>query len=103
MSCAPAARSRFWWNATAFDVPWIRAQHERIAHHLPGIYDPTDPGKLLFAFFAAMAETEPGPNVAGGVRATGAFSARPADLERITDEGSGCGTRHAVPHAGRHR
>ncbi|MFC8460700.1 recombinase family protein, partial [Streptomyces sp. NPDC057242] len=24
----------------------------------PGIYDPTGPGKLLFAFFAAMAETE---------------------------------------------
>ncbi|MFD8222142.1 class I SAM-dependent methyltransferase, partial [Streptomyces sp. NPDC059697] len=22
-----------WWNTTAFDVPWIRAQHERIAHH----------------------------------------------------------------------
>ncbi|WP_078505242.1 class I SAM-dependent methyltransferase [Streptomyces violaceusniger] len=22
-----------WWNTTAFDVPWIRDQHERIAHH----------------------------------------------------------------------
>ncbi|MEU4823029.1 methyltransferase domain-containing protein [Actinomadura sp. NPDC023710] len=22
-----------WWNTTAFDVPWIRRQHERIAHH----------------------------------------------------------------------
>lgn len=22
-----------WWNTTAFDVPWIREQHERIAHH----------------------------------------------------------------------
>ncbi|MEV6839715.1 methyltransferase domain-containing protein [Streptomyces sp. NPDC051133] len=22
-----------WWNTTAFDVPWIRAQHERIADH----------------------------------------------------------------------
>lgn len=22
-----------WWNTTAFDVPWIRAQHERIAAH----------------------------------------------------------------------
>ncbi|QHF93046.1 SAM-dependent methyltransferase [Streptomyces sp. NHF165] len=22
-----------WWNTTAFDVPWIRAQHERIARH----------------------------------------------------------------------
>jgi SAM-dependent methyltransferase len=22
-----------WWNTTAFDVPWIRVQHERIAHH----------------------------------------------------------------------
>ncbi|MGW4767388.1 class I SAM-dependent methyltransferase [Nocardia sp. NPDC004278] len=22
-----------WWNTTAFDVPWIHAQHLRIAHH----------------------------------------------------------------------
>ncbi|MEU1667733.1 methyltransferase domain-containing protein [Streptomyces sparsogenes] len=22
-----------WWNTTAFDIPWIREQHERIAHH----------------------------------------------------------------------
>ncbi|WP_252826181.1 class I SAM-dependent methyltransferase [Actinoallomurus soli] len=22
-----------WWNTTAFDVPWARAQHERIARH----------------------------------------------------------------------
>ncbi|WOX17160.1 class I SAM-dependent methyltransferase [Streptomyces sp. N50] len=22
-----------WWNTTAFDVPWIREQHGRIAHH----------------------------------------------------------------------
>src|SRR3954471_14246794 len=22
-----------WWNTTAFDVPWIREQHQRIAHH----------------------------------------------------------------------
>ncbi|WP_261994953.1 class I SAM-dependent methyltransferase [Streptomyces sp. ME109] len=22
-----------WWNTTAFDVLWIRAQHERMAHH----------------------------------------------------------------------
>ncbi|MEV7856041.1 class I SAM-dependent methyltransferase [Streptomyces sp. NPDC088183] len=22
-----------WWNTTAFDVPWIGEQHERIAHH----------------------------------------------------------------------
>lgn len=22
-----------WWNTTAFDVPWIRDQHARIAHH----------------------------------------------------------------------
>ncbi|WP_225843143.1 class I SAM-dependent methyltransferase [Streptomyces albus] len=22
-----------WWNTTAFDVPWLRAQHERIARH----------------------------------------------------------------------
>ncbi|MET7575045.1 hypothetical protein ABZT04_42265 [Streptomyces sp. NPDC005492] len=21
------------WNTTAFDVPWFRAQHKRIAHH----------------------------------------------------------------------
>jgi hypothetical protein len=31
---------------------------EILAGPLPGIYDPTGPGKLLFAFFAAMAETE---------------------------------------------
>ncbi|WP_229871408.1 recombinase family protein [Streptomyces phaeofaciens] len=31
---------------------------ETLAGPLPGIYDPTGPGKLLFAFFAAMAETE---------------------------------------------
>ncbi|WP_282795227.1 recombinase family protein [Streptomyces sp. CC224B] len=31
---------------------------EKLAGPLPGIYDPTGPGKLLFAFFAAMAETE---------------------------------------------
>lgn len=29
-----------------------------LAGPLPGIYDPTGPGKLLFAFFAAVAETE---------------------------------------------
>lgn len=22
-----------WWNTTAFDVPWVREQHGRIAHH----------------------------------------------------------------------
>ncbi|MER5995461.1 recombinase family protein [Streptomyces viridosporus] len=31
---------------------------EMLAGPLPGIYDPTGPGKLLFAFFVAMAETE---------------------------------------------
>ena len=31
---------------------------EMLAGPLPGIYDPTGPAKLLFAFFAAMAETE---------------------------------------------
>jgi DNA invertase Pin-like site-specific DNA recombinase len=31
---------------------------EMVAGPLPGIYDPTGPGELLFAFFAAMAETE---------------------------------------------
>ncbi|MEU6259584.1 recombinase family protein [Streptomyces sp. NPDC047043] len=31
---------------------------EMLAGPLPGIYDPTGPGKLLFGFFAAMAETE---------------------------------------------
>ncbi|MFF3847123.1 recombinase family protein [Streptomyces sp. NPDC002328] len=31
---------------------------EMLAGPLPGFYDPTGPGKLLFAFFAAMAETE---------------------------------------------
>ncbi|WP_370656703.1 recombinase family protein [Streptomyces sp. NBS 14/10] len=31
---------------------------EMLAGPLPGIYDPTGPGKLLFAFVAAMAKTE---------------------------------------------
>ncbi|MFC5204740.1 recombinase family protein [Streptomyces kaempferi] len=31
---------------------------EMLAGPLPGIYDPTGPGMLLFGFFAAMAETE---------------------------------------------
>ncbi|MFB6987027.1 recombinase family protein [Streptomyces sp. NPDC056304] len=31
---------------------------EMLAGPLPGSYDPTGPGKLLFGFFAAMAETE---------------------------------------------
>lgn len=31
---------------------------EMLAGPLPGIYDPTGPGKLLFAFCAPMAETE---------------------------------------------
>ncbi|MFF9179046.1 hypothetical protein [Streptomyces sp. NPDC014793] len=31
---------------------------EMLAGPLPGIYDPTGPRKLLFAFFAVMAETE---------------------------------------------
>jgi DNA invertase Pin-like site-specific DNA recombinase len=31
---------------------------EMLAGPLPGIYDPTGPGRILFAFFAAMAKTE---------------------------------------------
>ncbi|MFC9000299.1 recombinase family protein [Streptomyces rochei] len=31
---------------------------EVLAGPLPGIYSPTGPGKLLFTFFAAMAEAE---------------------------------------------
>jgi DNA invertase Pin-like site-specific DNA recombinase len=31
---------------------------EMLAGPLPGIYDPTGPGRMLFGFFAAMAETE---------------------------------------------
>ncbi|MGK4586102.1 recombinase family protein [Kitasatospora sp. HPMI-4] len=31
---------------------------EMLAGPLPGIYDPSGPGRLLFGFFAAMAETE---------------------------------------------
>ncbi|CAL9424686.1 hypothetical protein SUDANB146_04589 [Streptomyces sp. enrichment culture] len=31
---------------------------EMLAGSLPGIHEPTGPGKLLFAFYAAMAETE---------------------------------------------
>jgi DNA invertase Pin-like site-specific DNA recombinase len=31
---------------------------EMLAGPLPGIYDPSGPGRIVFAFFAAMAETE---------------------------------------------
>ncbi|MER6522818.1 recombinase family protein [Streptomyces sp. NPDC001553] len=31
---------------------------EMLAGPLPGMYDPSGPGRLLFAFFAAMAEIE---------------------------------------------
>ncbi|WP_246090569.1 recombinase family protein [Nonomuraea deserti] len=34
---------------------------ELLAGPLPGIYDPSGAGKMLFAFFAAMAETEREP------------------------------------------
>ncbi|QGZ47212.1 hypothetical protein GPZ77_01225 [Streptomyces sp. QHH-9511] len=39
-------------------IPRDKIFSEKLAGPLPGIYDPTGPGKLLFAFFAAMAETE---------------------------------------------
>ncbi|MFF2075887.1 class I SAM-dependent methyltransferase [Kitasatospora sp. NPDC058162] len=29
----PGGALAIWWNTTAFDVPWLRAQHERIARH----------------------------------------------------------------------
>jgi SAM-dependent methyltransferase len=29
----PGGALAVWWNTTAFDVPWIRDQHERIARH----------------------------------------------------------------------
>ena len=29
----PGGALAIWWNTTAFDVPWIREQHERIARH----------------------------------------------------------------------
>lgn len=29
----PSGTLAIWWNTTAFDVPWISAQHERIAKH----------------------------------------------------------------------
>ncbi|MFI0717312.1 class I SAM-dependent methyltransferase [Streptomyces inhibens] len=29
----PGGTLAIWWNTTALDVPWIAAQHERIAHH----------------------------------------------------------------------
>jgi SAM-dependent methyltransferase len=29
----PGGAIAIWWNTTAFDVPWIRAQHERITRH----------------------------------------------------------------------
>ncbi|MFG2221425.1 class I SAM-dependent methyltransferase [Streptomyces sp. NPDC048685] len=29
----PGGELAIWWNTTAFDVPWIRGQHQRIAQH----------------------------------------------------------------------
>lgn len=29
----PDGALAIWWNTTAFDVPWLREQHNRIAHH----------------------------------------------------------------------
>ncbi|MCX5051994.1 methyltransferase domain-containing protein [Streptomyces sp. NBC_00201] len=29
----PGGALAIWWNTTAFDVPWIREQHQRIARH----------------------------------------------------------------------
>ncbi|MEU8626270.1 methyltransferase domain-containing protein [Streptomyces sp. NPDC048669] len=29
----PGGALAIWWNTTALDVPWIREQHQRIAHH----------------------------------------------------------------------
>lgn len=29
----PDGALAIWWNTTAFDVPWLREQHHRIAHH----------------------------------------------------------------------
>lgn len=29
----PGGALAIWWNTTAFDVPWIREQHQRIAQH----------------------------------------------------------------------
>jgi SAM-dependent methyltransferase len=29
----PGGALAIWWNTTAFDVPWIRAQHQRIARY----------------------------------------------------------------------
>lgn len=37
----PAGALAIWWNTTAFDVPWIRDQHRRIADHC-GV-EPTSP------------------------------------------------------------
>ncbi|MCX4857964.1 recombinase family protein [Streptomyces canus] len=45
-----------WPNAAALTEHGLVL--EMLAGPLPGIYDPTGPGKLLFGFFAAMAETE---------------------------------------------
>lgn len=39
----PGGALAIWWNTTAFDVPWIRAQHERIARHC-GV-EPTSPAR----------------------------------------------------------
>jgi len=43
---------------------------EMLAGPLPGLYDPSGPGRLLFAFFAAMGETERDPSSTVGRHAS---------------------------------
>ena len=61
---------------------------EMLAGPLPGIYEPSGPGRMLFGFFAAMAETE-------------RESIREATLEGL-DAAARKG-RHRRPTPGRHR
>ncbi|MFJ5725920.1 hypothetical protein [Streptomyces sp. NPDC093149] len=63
---------------------------EMFAGLLPGIYDPTGPGKLLFAFFAAMAETERGTSASRRWRGS---TPRPARAS------TAAGPRHHRRHA----
>ncbi|MBC2875569.1 MULTISPECIES: class I SAM-dependent methyltransferase [Streptomyces] len=39
----PGGALAVWWNTTAFDVPWIRAQRERIARATRGTEQPAHP------------------------------------------------------------
>ncbi|WP_424888440.1 class I SAM-dependent methyltransferase [Streptomyces sp. XH2] len=53
----PGGAIAVWWNTTALDVPWIAAQHERIARHTgtePPVREPDDGRAVRLAGFEGL-------------------------------------------------